>query len=112
VKVAETAVVPDRGREPRIVSGAVASIVQVYDAAAPGLPTASVGRAMNVCVPSPRPAYDAGEPQGTRLPPSRLHWNEEGSSAENVNVADLLLLRAGGPDPTDAVGGLESIVQL
>jgi hypothetical protein len=28
VKVAEMAVVPERGREPRIVSGAVASIVQ------------------------------------------------------------------------------------
>jgi hypothetical protein len=112
VKVAETAVVPDRGREPRVVSGAVASIVQPYDEAAPALPTASVGRTRKVWGPSPRPVYEAGELQGTRLPPSKLHWNADGSSAENVNVADLLLLSVDGPELTDAVGGRVSIVQL
>jgi len=48
VKVADTVVVPDRGRKPRVVSGAVASIVHAYDDEAPEFPTASVGRATNV----------------------------------------------------------------
>jgi hypothetical protein len=40
-----------------------------------------------------------------------LQSNDEGSSAVNVNVAELLLLSAVGPDVTAAVGARVSIVQ-
>ena len=49
---------------------------------------------------------------GWNAPPSNAQTNDEPSSAENANAANLLLLRAPGPDDTAAAGARVSIAQL
>ena len=63
--------------------GAVASIVQVYEAGEPSvLPAASVARTSKVCEPSATPLYAFGEVQAANEPPSSLHSKVEPPSLD------------------------------
>jgi hypothetical protein len=112
VKRAERLVVRPRGADRSVVWGEVASIRQVREAAVPMFPTASVGRTTKVCAPSPSPWNDAGELHGVKALSSRRQWNDAGSSAENTNVAERLLVSAAGADATAAVGARVSTLQV
>jgi hypothetical protein len=112
VKRAERLVVRLRGADRSVVWGDVASIRQVREAAVPMFPTASVGCTTNVCVPSSSPWNDAGELHGAKALPSRRQWKDDGSSAENVKVAERPLVSAAGADATTAVGGRVSTLHV
>lgn len=81
--VADVAGVAAGGFDVMLVSGAVASIVHVYDAGDGSvLVAASIARTWNVWLPSPRPLYDFGFVHGAHEPESSLHSNVAGLSVD------------------------------
>ena len=112
--VAPVAVVSARGSlGPIVVSGAVASIVQAYEAAVGStFPAASTARTWNVCAPSARLEYDCGVAQPLKPAPSRLHWKLEPASVdEKEKLWFAVFESAGGDDVMFVSGGAVSIVQ-
>jgi len=97
VNAAAVALVGSAGPEPIVVSGAVRSTIQVYEAGVGStLPTASVALTWNVCAPAARPVYVVGLVQADATA-STVHWNVDPALLElNVNVALVLFVREGG----------------
>jgi hypothetical protein len=74
------------------------------------LPTASMARTPNVCVPK-LTSYDLGEVQVPHAPPSSWHWNvEPASDEENEKVAVGAFVFVLGADTIVVLGGVESTV--
>ena len=73
------------------VDGATVSTVHVRLAGvASALPTGSIALTWNVCGPSVRLEYVAGEAQAANVTPSSEHWKVAVASGEvNENVADV-----------------------
>jgi hypothetical protein len=98
--------VRSRGPPVIVVSGAAVSTVQVHSA---GVGSRSwptfLARTSNVCCPSARLEYVAGETHAANAAPSSAHSNlDPGSSEEKRNVALVLLLRSGGPESIVVAG--------
>src|SRR5918992_3377409 len=78
------------------------------------LPAASLARTRNWCTPTARLAYWAGEAQVLNAAPSSEHSNLRSAAGvlaslpENVSVADLTAVSAGGPVSTVVSGGVVS----
>src|SRR5918999_804385 len=109
--------------QPTLVStgAGVTSQLQVA-AGAPTLPSTSVARTWNVCVPTVRPVYviEPAEPpttsglpvqaHGAKLPLSIRHWNVTLSSlATQLNVASVLTVVASGPDSIVVTGAVPPV---
>lgn len=99
------------------VSGAVASMVQVWLAAVASVFAApSVARTSKVWLPSRGPAYVFGFVQELELPPSSRHSNVRlpgavtSSVPENVKVAAVRLVRLVGPLSTVVCGAVLSVM--
>jgi hypothetical protein len=73
------------------------------------LPDRSRARTSNVCVPSQRSAYSAGDTQLIQAPPSSAHWKDEPGSLEaKENEAQSLLVSCDGPLLIVVSGGVLS----
>jgi hypothetical protein len=76
------------------------------------LPAMSVLRTLNECGPTARDVYDVAEVQAEKTAPSREQAKLLGSDAENVNVAVVLSVVAGGPESIVVSGATVSTVHV
>jgi hypothetical protein len=96
-----------------VTVGALVSIDQVNEAAAPVLPAASVPLTWNVCEPCASALYACGLVQAANAAPSSAHWNVEGDSLLlKLKLALVVLLGFVGDAVIEVVGPTLSIVQL
>ena len=100
-----------------VVSGAVRSIVQVYEAGVVSmLPAASTARTRKVWLPSARPLRFCGLVQVANAAPSRLHSKRATALPVplpvNVKFALVLLLAAGGVTVKAVSGSTVSTVKV
>lgn len=95
------------------VSGGDEATVQTRSA--PGdssWPTRSVARTRSTCRPAATSASVSGDVHGLGTPPSSAQRNVDGSSALNVNVAEVCVVAPCGPESIEASGFVVSIVQM
>jgi hypothetical protein len=86
----------------RMVHAWLAGVVSVF-------PDRSVARTANVWLPAIRPAYEAGDAHALYPTPSSEQANVAPDSlAENVNVAVVAVVLAGGPEPIVVSGAVVS----
>ena len=96
-----------------VVSGAVVSIVQVWEAGvASVLPAVSVARTSKVWEPSARASTVWGLEQEAKPPASSWHSKVEDSLAEKVKVASAELEGSAGPESMVVSGSVVSTVQV
>jgi hypothetical protein len=73
------------------------------------LPAASLARTRSWCTPTASPVYSGGDGQVPKVPPSREHSKVEPVSLdENVKVASVLPVSAGGPESIVVCGAVVS----
>ena len=98
-RLAEVVEVCAGGPESMVVWGAVVSTVHAHCAGvASTLPVRSRARTANECAASARPRYSSGEGQALNAAPLSEHSKVPGSVEETAKPADVLPVRAGGPE--------------